>query len=98
MIDDKVYGVPNPTAAFQAIIFNPDLCRGCNQCVEVCRVMYCSPMPSKVSRRWLFILTNAGFAAAAFYTALIGPSNWCTPYLIESAGNENQPVNFSESV
>jgi NAD-dependent dihydropyrimidine dehydrogenase PreA subunit len=34
---EKAYLVPNPAAAFKAIIIDADLCTGCLECVEVCR-------------------------------------------------------------
>jgi NAD-dependent dihydropyrimidine dehydrogenase PreA subunit len=46
-MEDKVYVIPNPTAAFEAIKFNSELCIGCNQCVEVCRVDVLFPNAEK---------------------------------------------------
>ena len=40
-MDDKGYNeayvVPNPPAPCQVILIDPQLCTGCNDCVEVCR-------------------------------------------------------------
>jgi len=38
--------VPSPQTPGQAIIINPDLCCGCNSCVNVCRVDVLLPSPS----------------------------------------------------
>ena len=37
-MDNKVYVIPNQNAPFPAIKIDPDLCKGCNMCVDVCRV------------------------------------------------------------
>jgi NAD-dependent dihydropyrimidine dehydrogenase PreA subunit len=33
----KAYMVPNPMTPCQAIFIDPELCTGCNSCVDVCR-------------------------------------------------------------
>lgn len=37
MNDKKAYAFQEPAAA-TPLSFNPDICNGCNQCVEVCQV------------------------------------------------------------
>jgi NAD-dependent dihydropyrimidine dehydrogenase PreA subunit len=44
---NKVYLVPNPSLPFQAINIDPDLCTGCNSCVDVCRVDVLLPNNTK---------------------------------------------------
>ncbi len=34
---EKAYLVPNPVTPCKVIVFNEELCTGCNMCVEVCR-------------------------------------------------------------
>jgi NAD-dependent dihydropyrimidine dehydrogenase PreA subunit len=46
-MENKAYLVPNPSIAFQAIVIDPKLCKGCNNCVEVCRVDVLLPNPEK---------------------------------------------------
>jgi NAD-dependent dihydropyrimidine dehydrogenase PreA subunit len=46
-MENKAYLVPNPSTAFQAIVIDPKLCKGCNNCVEVCRVDVLLPNPEK---------------------------------------------------
>jgi NADPH-dependent glutamate synthase beta subunit-like oxidoreductase len=38
--------VPNPVTPCKAIIIDPDLCCGCNSCVNVCRIDVLLPQPS----------------------------------------------------
>ena len=35
-MSDKIYMVPNPPTPNKVVEFNPDICSGCNLCVEVC--------------------------------------------------------------
>lgn len=35
-MSDKVYMVSNPPTPNKVVEFNPDICNGCNLCVEVC--------------------------------------------------------------
>lgn len=44
---NKAYSVPNPSASGVVIFINPDLCNGCNTCVEVCRQHIFLPNPVK---------------------------------------------------
>lgn len=34
---NKAYMIPNPKMPNENVSFNPDLCTGCNTCVDVCR-------------------------------------------------------------
>ena len=36
-MDNEAYMVTNPLTPCQSIVINPDICIGCNQCVEICR-------------------------------------------------------------
>lgn len=42
-----VYALPNRPAPTRPVIFNPDVCDGCNTCVEVCQVDILIPNPKK---------------------------------------------------
>jgi len=42
----KAYAVPE-TTVFDPLTFNPDICDGCNRCVEVCQVDLLMPNPEK---------------------------------------------------
>jgi NAD-dependent dihydropyrimidine dehydrogenase PreA subunit len=44
---NKAYMVPNPMTPNQAIVIDPELCTGCNTCVEVCRTQVLLPNPKK---------------------------------------------------
>ena len=46
-MDIKALLVPNPPAPCQAIHIDPELCTGCNSCVEVCRMDVLAPNPQK---------------------------------------------------
>jgi NAD-dependent dihydropyrimidine dehydrogenase PreA subunit len=43
----KAYMIPNPFAPSRAIKINPELCNGCNTCIEVCRTDVYVPNPEK---------------------------------------------------
>ena len=47
MAEEKVYMFPNPLTPCQAIVIDPELCNGCNRCVEVCRTDVLVPNPEK---------------------------------------------------
>jgi NAD-dependent dihydropyrimidine dehydrogenase PreA subunit len=44
---DKVYMVPNPPTPSNGMKFNPEICTGCNRCVEVCPDDVFMPNPEK---------------------------------------------------
>jgi NAD-dependent dihydropyrimidine dehydrogenase PreA subunit len=47
MMDNNAYMVPNPLTPCQSIVFDTELCKGCNTCVEVCRADVLVPNPEK---------------------------------------------------
>jgi NAD-dependent dihydropyrimidine dehydrogenase PreA subunit len=47
MTGEKAYTTPNPTTPCKAIIFNSEICSGCNQCLEVCRTDVMIPNPEE---------------------------------------------------
>jgi formate hydrogenlyase subunit 6/NADH:ubiquinone oxidoreductase subunit I len=46
-MSDKVYMVSNPPTPNKVVEFNPDICNGCNLCVEVCPTDVMMPNPEK---------------------------------------------------
>jgi len=44
---NKAYMVANTLTPCQAIVIDPELCTGCNECVEVCRTDVLVPSPEK---------------------------------------------------
>ena len=44
---DKIYMVPNPPTPSNGMKFNPEICTGCNRCVEVCPDDVFMPNPEK---------------------------------------------------
>ena len=48
-MSDKVYMTPNPMTPNKGQKFNPDICNGCNLCVEVCPTDVMMPNPEKKS-------------------------------------------------
>jgi len=47
MAQEKVYATPNLPAPGRPVIFNPEICTGCNTCVEVCQIDVFIPGPEK---------------------------------------------------
>ena len=43
----EIYALPNIISPANPIIYNPDLCTGCNTCVQVCQVDVLIPNPEK---------------------------------------------------
>ena len=41
----KIYMVPNPPTPNRAVAFDPDVCLGCNSCVDVCPTDVLMPNP-----------------------------------------------------
>jgi NAD-dependent dihydropyrimidine dehydrogenase PreA subunit len=44
---DKVYILPNVTTPNRPVIRNPEICNGCNTCVDVCQIDVYIPNPVK---------------------------------------------------
>jgi NAD-dependent dihydropyrimidine dehydrogenase PreA subunit len=47
MTKGKLMAVPNVTTPSSPVVFNPDICDGCNTCVEVCQIDVFIPNPEK---------------------------------------------------
>jgi NAD-dependent dihydropyrimidine dehydrogenase PreA subunit len=47
MLDKKVYATPNIVTPSKPVIFDPDICNGCNRCVNVCEIDVYIPNPVK---------------------------------------------------
>jgi len=47
MSQKKVYVIPNVPTPNQPVSLNPEICSGCNTCVEVCQVDVFIPHPEK---------------------------------------------------
>ena len=47
MAQEKVYAVPNVNAPNTPVIINPEICTGCNECVEVCQIGVFIPNPEE---------------------------------------------------
>jgi len=46
MMKKKVYAIPEPGIS-NPITFNPNICVGCNKCIEVCQVDILIPNPEE---------------------------------------------------
>jgi NAD-dependent dihydropyrimidine dehydrogenase PreA subunit len=47
MIKERVYAIPNVPTPNTPVLFNQDICKGCNHCVEVCPIDVFIPNPRK---------------------------------------------------
>jgi NAD-dependent dihydropyrimidine dehydrogenase PreA subunit len=46
-IEEKAYAVPNLPGPGRPVLFNADICNGCNRCVEICPMEVFIPNPEK---------------------------------------------------
>ena len=46
-MSNQTYMMPNPPTPNNSIEFNPEICNGCNICVEACRTDVLMPHPEK---------------------------------------------------
>jgi len=44
---EEVFAVPNISTPSMPVLFNPEICNGCNNCVEVCPIDVYMPHPEK---------------------------------------------------
>ncbi|MBT3362446.1 MAG: ferredoxin family protein [Chloroflexi bacterium] len=47
MEEKIIYARPNPTSATRPVVFDPEICTGCNKCVNVCQTDVFIPNPEK---------------------------------------------------
>jgi NAD-dependent dihydropyrimidine dehydrogenase PreA subunit len=47
MAQETVYAVSNAAAPIKPVMFNPEICTGCNRCVEICQMDVFIPNPEK---------------------------------------------------
>ena len=47
MSERKVYALPNWCTPGTPVLFDPEICNGCNTCVDVCQVDVLIPNPEK---------------------------------------------------
>ena len=47
MADRKQYVYPNVTTPNRPVLFNPEVCTGCNECVDACQMDVLIPNPEK---------------------------------------------------
>jgi NAD-dependent dihydropyrimidine dehydrogenase PreA subunit len=47
MSQEKLAALPNITTPSTPVVFNPDICDGCNTCVEICQIDVLIPNPEK---------------------------------------------------
>jgi NAD-dependent dihydropyrimidine dehydrogenase PreA subunit len=45
--DKKVYAIPNANSPLRPVIFDAEICNGCNSCLEACQVDVFIPNPEK---------------------------------------------------
>ena len=47
MTQERLVALPNISTPSQPVLFDPEVCNGCNNCVEVCQVDVFIPNPEK---------------------------------------------------
>jgi len=47
MAQEAVYVMPNLATPHRPVIFNPEICNGCNTCLEACQMDVLYPNPEK---------------------------------------------------
>lgn len=47
MTQEPVYAVPNMPTPHRPVIFNPEVCNGCNVCIDICMMDVYLPNPEK---------------------------------------------------
>jgi NAD-dependent dihydropyrimidine dehydrogenase PreA subunit len=47
MPQKEIFALPNIVGPANPVIFNPDICNGCNTCVEVCQIDVFIPNPEE---------------------------------------------------
>jgi NAD-dependent dihydropyrimidine dehydrogenase PreA subunit len=50
MSQEKIVAIPNIISPNSPVVFNLDICNGCNHCVEVCQIDVYIPHPRKGKR------------------------------------------------
>lgn len=97
-MSDRVYMTPNSPTPNKGMKFNPEVCNGCNSCVEVCPTDVMMPNPEKKQPPIVLYPRNAGFAGPASKSARgPGQSPWPTPSLRTSRSTGNEKIRVSSS-
>ena len=83
----NVNALPNITTPSTPVIFNPDICKGCNTCVNVCPVDVLIPSPTRGPIRSFCTRMSAGTAGFALWIVNIRERSGSTgPYSREGPG------------
>jgi Fe-S-cluster-containing dehydrogenase component len=70
MTRTKVYALPNLVTPNSPVVFDEDVCIGCNRCVEACMSDIFVPSPHKGAPQSFCTRMNATMAAPALWSAL----------------------------
>jgi NAD-dependent dihydropyrimidine dehydrogenase PreA subunit len=46
-MSSKAYMIPNPPTPGKVVVIDPEICTGCNMCVDTCRTQVLVPNPEK---------------------------------------------------
>jgi len=47
MAEEEIYLIPNLATPHRPVVFNPEICKGCNICLEACQMDILYPNPEK---------------------------------------------------
>ena len=89
----KIMAIPNASGPTRPVIFNPAICNGCNQCIEVCPRDVTLPNPVKKRPPVIFFPDECWYCGACVFACkrsgaikMNFPLMWRVPWKRKSTG------------